>query len=67
MFSAVVCRIAGHAIDRNRVWHDGISNRARCTRCRQPMIRGIEGWRQFDPVEDDAAGRELHPLTGEVA
>ena len=47
MFGKLRCLATGHAIDRHRVWHDGLNNRARCMHCKTPMIRQRGEWVPF--------------------
>lgn len=61
MLKAFACRIAGHQVDRHRVWHDGINYRTNCTRCATALLRAQEGWREFDPELDSSAIRLPHP------
>jgi hypothetical protein len=67
MLRSALCAVAGHSIDRHRVWHDGSSFRTRCQTCSQPMIRDRNGWRKFDFEMDANGNRGTHPVTGEVA
>lgn len=52
----LICRIVGHRRSRNRVWNDGLSFRATCTRCSRPLIRDELGneWRTFGEQDHDA-------------
>ncbi len=61
MLDRLVCLFSRHAINRHRVWHDGLEFRTKCARCRTPLLRTQDGWRGFDE-EDDADDRRLpHP------
>lgn len=61
MLESVICKARGHRVNRRRVWDDGLSYRTNCERCRVPLIRGIEGWRQFDTNRDLDSSRRAHP------
>ena len=67
MLNSLMCSLAGHSIDRKRVWHDGHSFRAKCQSCGTAMIRDRNGWREFDFEADASENRLRHPVTGEVA
>ncbi|RDC60353.1 hypothetical protein HME9302_01557 [Alteripontixanthobacter maritimus] len=56
-----ICRIAGHRIDRGRVWHDRLDFRTTCRRCHTELLRSSEGWRAFDPGSDGNEARCEHP------
>ena len=51
----LICGIAGHRRSRNRVWDDGLSFRASCTRCGSPLIRDefAAGWRVYREQDHD--------------
>lgn len=62
MFKSVVCKVAGHRVNRRRVWHDKFDFRTSCDRCGAPLIRDdADGWREFDSDRDHLAGRMAHP------
>ena len=65
MLGALGCSIAGHRVNRRRVWEDGLSYRTRCDRCDKPLIRDRNGWRAFDLENDMNDERRPHPTTGE--
>ena len=57
-----VCKIAGHRVNRRRVWHDSVDFRTSCERCNTPLIRDEKkGWRPFDEERDFAPERSMHP------
>ena len=58
VLTSFMCRIAGHRVDRRRVWNDGIDFRTACGRCGVPMLRDITGWREFDEERDANPERE---------
>ncbi len=60
MIMQTVCQIAGHTINRNRVWHDALDFRSKCTRCGKPLIRTDKGWRQWQ-LSDEDERRQPHP------
>ena len=64
MLKSVKCRLVGHHVNRNRVWHDGMSYRTKCESCRTPMLRTLSGWRPFDEATDGSDNRGAHPTTG---
>ena len=66
MLGKLACRLSGHAVDRQRVWHDGLSFRTRCESCNAPLIRDRGGWRKFDFEKDPSKHRSGHPVTGEM-
>lgn len=66
MLRSLVCKITGHKISRNRVWHDGLNFRTDCTRCDKNMLREQSGWREFKPENDTDMRRGGHP-NGEQA
>lgn len=61
VLTSFICRVAGHRVDRRRVWNDGIDFRTGCARCGQPMLRDLTGWREFDEERDGDPTREPHP------
>ena len=61
MLASIICRVAGHKVDRRRVWNDEIDFRTICTRCGQPLLRGDTAWRAYDPGQDDDPRRGPHP------
>ncbi|MCP5383591.1 MAG: hypothetical protein H6920_08115 [Sphingomonadaceae bacterium] len=67
MVRSLICKFAGHSIDRQRVWHDGRNFRCKCQSCGKPMLRDRNGWREFDLDADVDVTRAPHPVTGEVA
>ena len=61
MFGRVVCEAVGHKVARDHVWYDGIDFRTSCRRCSEQMIRGSQGWREFDDGRDAGYDRAPHP------
>jgi len=59
MFRHQFCLVAGHAINRKRVWHDGLDFRTKCSRCGQPLVRSEHGWRAFIESEDEDPRRRI--------
>ncbi|WP_454883383.1 hypothetical protein [Sphingomonas oryzagri] len=59
----ILCLIAGHKINRAKVWHDGLDHRSRCARCDATLVRDpqVGRWRVFDPKKDDDRGRIKKP------
>ena len=66
MLSSLICRFAGHKVDRRRVWHDGVDFRTACARCATPLLRDLRAWREFDDHADADTNRSPHPRTGET-
>lgn len=64
MILSFACKIAGHKVDRRRVWNDYINFRTNCVRCGTPLLRGMHGWREFDPKRDYNIARAGHPDSG---
>lgn len=60
------CRLLGHRVNRDRVWHDGISFRTKCSNCNLAMIRGRNAWRPFDPEKDRSQYRSAQPRSDEA-
>ncbi len=61
MLNGMVCRLRGHAINRNRVWHDNLNFRTTCQTCGAALLRTGEGWRLFDSKKDPDPERRPHP------
>lgn len=62
MLKSMVCKAAGHRVNRRRVWHDKVDFRTSCDRCGVPMIRDDHhGWREFDNERDLQLERRSHP------
>ena len=61
MLGSFVCKARGHRVNRHRVWDDGLSYRTSCDRCNAPLIRDLDGWRQFDTDRDLNSARRAHP------
>lgn len=66
MIFSFICRLSGHHIRRNRVWHDGLDFRTNCTRCQRPLIKRDQEWRAFDMKRDPDTRRKPHPRYNEV-
>lgn len=64
MLSAIICQLAGHRVNRRRVWHDQVDFRTRCERCGTDLIRGRHGWRLFDAEQDAEPHRRAGPRAG---
>ena len=64
--SSVICRTLGHKVNRRRVWHDGLEFRTTCDRCDAGLIRGRDGWREFDDEIDADESRQPHPNFNEA-
>ena len=61
MIAKPLCALGGHKIDRHKVWHDGISYRTKCARCRTALIRERDGWSAFkESIHGDEA-RAMSP------
>ena len=52
----ILCKFAGHALDRRRVRHDGEDFRGRCKRCDEPMIKIIDEWYEYSSELHDTPG-----------
>ncbi|MEP2234520.1 MAG: hypothetical protein ABJM58_06875 [Alteripontixanthobacter sp.] len=63
----MLCKFFDPAINRRRVWHDGLEFRTNCDRCGAELIRGEQGWREFDAIRDDDPERKPHPNTTETS
>ena len=61
MIGELLCKLRGHKLDRNRVWHDGLDHRTSCERCMQPLIKQSREWRAFDTDSDTDLRRKPHP------
>lgn len=62
MLNSFICKVAGHRVNRRRVWHDAVDFRTSCDRCDTPLIRDEQqGWRPFDGERDDLDERKSHP------
>lgn len=61
MLTSLICRVAGHSINRKRVWDDGLNYRTTCRTCRGELIRLQGGWTGFDTMRDEDSRREPHP------
>jgi hypothetical protein len=61
MLMRLICKYAGHKVNRQRVWDDGYAFRTNCTRCDTPLIRDLNSWRPFDPAIDANPARRQHP------
>lgn len=57
-----ICKIAGHRIDGQGVWHDRLDHRTVCRRCHSELISKEAGWRPFDPGSDGSEARCERPL-----
>jgi len=58
----IVCKIAGHKRDRDKVWDDGLNYRSNCRWCHAPMIKAEpRGWRLFDRQADFDLRRKGKP------
>ena len=64
MLMTLICSVAGHKIDRHRVWNDTINFRTNCTRCNVSLLRANNGWREFNPDSDHNIARRAHPRSG---
>lgn len=61
MLKRMMCVFTSHAINRHRVWHDGIEFRTKCRRCGTPLHRTEEGWRILAADEQADSRRAAHP------
>jgi hypothetical protein len=61
VLNSFLCKIAGHRINRRRVWNDSVDFRTTCERCGSELLRDESRWREFDPAGDGDARREPHP------
>jgi hypothetical protein len=55
------CGLAGHKINRRRVWNDGQYFRTDCDRCGRPLVRTLSGW---EPFEENASDEALPTTAG---
>jgi hypothetical protein len=58
---SLMCRLLGHRIAKNHVWHDNVDFRTSCKRCGEPMLRDQHGWRPFDRDGDFELARRGKP------
>jgi len=61
VLKSLFCRVAGHRVNRRRVWNDQLDFRTNCERCGVPMLRDRHGWREFDSERDASTMRDPHP------
>jgi hypothetical protein len=58
---SLICKFAGHKVDRTHVWNDGLDPRTSCRRCDTPLVRDQQGWRPFDRELDFDINRKRKP------
>ena len=61
MVKRLYCSLAGHRVNRNRVWDDQLNFRTNCERCGTSLLRDNRGWREFDSARDANLRRDPHP------